>query len=83
MKAYFAGSVWSIASIWFECVPVQAAACAALLSLAATAAAVTEAGDRAVEVRAPKPFRMVRCGGIVGLRASRLKHDYVDHSLTS
>ena len=82
VKACFAGSVWSTASVWPESVLVRAAACAALLSLAAAAAAVAEAGDGAVEVRAPKPSRMVRCGGIVGLlRASR--HTSARHSLTS
>jgi hypothetical protein len=72
VKACFVGSVWSIAFVWFESVLVQAAACTALLSLpvAAAAAAVAEAGDGAVEVRVPKPSRMVRCGGIVSLRAS-------------
>jgi hypothetical protein len=82
VKACSAGSVWSTASVWPESVLVRAAACAALLSLAAAAAAVAEAGDGAVEVRAPKPSRMVRCGGIVGLlRASR--HTSARHSLTS
>ena len=45
VKACFAGSVWSTASVWPESVLVRAAACAALLSLAAAAAAVAEAGD--------------------------------------
>ena len=61
---------------------MRAAACAALLSLAAAIAAVAEAEDGAVEVRAPKPSRMVRCGGIVSLRASR-RHTSLRHSLTS
>ena len=83
VKACFAGSVWSTASVWPESVLVRAAACAALLSLAAAAAAVAEAGDGAVEVRAPKPSRMVRCGGIVVLLRASRRHTSARHSLTS
>ena len=62
---------------------MRAAACAALPPLAAAvAAAVAGAGDGAVEVRASKPSRMVRCGGILGLRASR-RHTPLRHPLTS
>ena len=82
VKACFVGSVWSTAFVWPESALVRAAACAALLSLAAAAAAVAEAGDGAVEVRAPKPSRMARCGGIVGLLRAPRRHTPARHSLT-
>ena len=47
------------------------------------AAAVAEAGDGAVEVRAPRPSRMVRCGGIVVLLRASRRHTSARHSLTS
>ena len=78
----FVSSVWSTAFVWFESVLVRAAACAALLLLVADVAAVAEAEDGALEVRAPKRSRMFRCGGVMGLRVAR-RHTSLRHSLTS